>query len=143
MPDVRLAERAVLRRSLAETGVTPRHSTDLLIAFRQDATKQRYASWDELYEDCRFSAMPVGRHVLDLHGENPAATHPPSDALCTSLQVLNHLQDGSRDLAALDRCYLPQDLLDRHGASVADLRGNAETPDCGPCSAICWTACGR
>ncbi len=66
--------------------------------------------------------MPVGRHVLDLHGED-AATHPPSDALCTSLQVLNHLQDGAKDLKGLDRCYLPQELLARHGAVVRDLRG--------------------
>jgi hydroxysqualene synthase len=115
-----------LRASLAETGVTPRHSTDLLIAFRRDATKLRYADWDELYDYCRFSAMPVGRHVLDLHGEDRAA-YAPSDALCTSLQVLNHLQDCGKDLAALDRCYLPQDLLARCGASVDDVRGPAET----------------
>ena len=57
-------------RSLAETGVTPRHSLDLLIAFRRDATKLRYANWDELCDYCRYSAMPVGRHVLDLHGED-------------------------------------------------------------------------
>ena len=113
-----------LRASLAETGVTARHSCDLLVAFRQDATKRRYASWTELYDYCRYSAMPVGRHVLDLHGEDEA-THAPSDALCAALQVLNHLQDGARDLAALDRCYLPGDLLDRHGASVGDLRGGA------------------
>ena len=81
-----------LRASLAETGVTPRHSLDLLIAFRRDATKLRYADWGELYDYCRYSAMPVGRHVLDLHGED-RATYVPSDALCTSLQVLNHLQD--------------------------------------------------
>ncbi len=99
-----------LRASLAETGVTPRHATDLLIAFRRDATKLRYASWDELFDYCRYSAMPVGRYVLDLHGED-RATHAPSDALCASLQVLNHLQDCAKDLAALDRCYLPQDLL--------------------------------
>jgi len=117
-----------LRASLAETGVTPRHSTDLLVAFRQDATKRRYAHWDELLDYCRFSAMPVGRHVLDLHGEDPARVYPPSDALCAALQVLNHLQDGSKDLAALDRCYLPQDLLAANGASVEDLRGTAETP---------------
>ena len=61
---------AALRASLAETGVTPRHAQDLLIAFRQDATKRRYASWDELLDYCRYSAMPVGRHVLDLHGED-------------------------------------------------------------------------
>ena len=60
--------------------------------------------------------------MLDLHGED-RATYEPSDALCTSLQVLNHLQDCAKDLAALDRCYLPLDLLDRCGASVDDLRG--------------------
>lgn len=118
---------AALRQSLADTGVTPRHAQDLLVAFRQDAAKRRYATWDELLDYCRHSAMPVGRHVLDLHGEDPA-THIPSDPLCAALQVLNHLQDGSKDLAALDRCYLPDDLLAAHGASVDDLRGPAETP---------------
>lgn len=116
-----------LRASLAETGVTSRHACDLLVAFRQDATKQRYANWAELYEYCRFSAMPVGRHVLDLHRED-AATHAPSDALCVSLQVLNHLQDGAKDLAELDRCYLPADLLARHGASIEELRASRASP---------------
>lgn len=118
---------AALRESLAETGVTPRHAQDLLVAFRQDAAKRRYASWDELMEYCRYSAMPVGRHVLDLHGEDPL-TYGPSDPLCAALQVLNHLQDGSKDLAALNRCYLPADLLAQHGATVEDLAGAAETP---------------
>jgi len=116
-----------LRASLAATGVTSRHATDLLIAFRRDATKQRYASWDELYDYCRYSAMPVGRHVLDLHGEDQA-TQAPSDALCASLQVLNHLQDCAKDLAMLDRCYLPLDLMGQHGATIEDLRGARETP---------------
>jgi farnesyl-diphosphate farnesyltransferase len=133
MEDVLLGRRALgapsalrLRESLAATGVTPRHATDLLIAFRQDARKNRYASFDELMDYCRVSAMPVGRHVLDLHGED-AATHAPSDALCASLQILNHLQDCARDLAELDRCYLPADLLARSGASVEGLQGRAET----------------
>ena len=116
-----------LRASLAETGVTPQHSRDLLHAFRQDATKQRYNSWDELYEYCRYSAMPVGRHVLDLHREN-LDTHAPSDALCSALQVLNHLQDCRTDLLTLDRCYLPLDLLAEHGSSVDALHGAGETP---------------
>jgi farnesyl-diphosphate farnesyltransferase len=77
---------------------------------------------------CRYSAMPVGRHVLDLHNEDPRRTHPASDALCASLQVLNHLQDCAADLAGLDRCYLPQDLLARSGAGTQDLRSAAETP---------------
>jgi farnesyl-diphosphate farnesyltransferase len=116
-----------LRASLAETGATPRHAVELLVAFRRDATKQRYASWDELQDYCRYSAMPVGRHVLDLHGED-RATWEASDALCTALQVLNHLQDGKKDLTGLDRCYLPADLLAACGADVPDLLGPAETP---------------
>ena len=120
-----------LRESLAATGVTPRHSLDLLIAFRRDATKSRYADWDELYDYCRYSAMPVGRHVLDLHGED-RATYVPSDALCTSLQVLNHLQDCVKDLAALDRCYLP-------GVSVAGVAGTGGLGGAeGACSTACW-----
>ncbi|MGH7189018.1 MAG: squalene/phytoene synthase family protein, partial [Acetobacteraceae bacterium] len=42
-----------LRKSLAETSVTARHATDLLVAFRRDATKLRYANWEELYDYCR------------------------------------------------------------------------------------------
>ena len=115
-----------LRASLAEALVTPRHSLDLLRAFRQDATKTLYADWAELQEYCRWSAMPVGRHMLALHGE-AENTVAPSDALCAALQILNHLQDSSRDLAELGRCYLPLDLLTEAGASVEDLQGPAET----------------
>jgi farnesyl-diphosphate farnesyltransferase len=116
-----------LRASLAATGVTSRHARDLLVAFRQDAVKHRYASWDELYDYCRYSAMPVGRHVLDLHGEAPESW-VPSDALCTVLQVINHLQDCKKDLLALNRCYLPDDLMRKYATGIDDVRGPAETP---------------
>jgi farnesyl-diphosphate farnesyltransferase len=116
-----------LRESLNATGVTPRHATELLIAFRRDATKRRYASIDELYDYCRYSAVPVGRYVIDLHDESHRA-YAPSDALCSALQILNHLQDCAHDLVTLDRCYVPQSLLAEFGASVNDLRGEEETP---------------
>ena len=116
-----------LRASLAETGVTSQHACELLVAFRQDAVKHRYASWDELYTYCRYSAMPVGRHVLDLHGE-ARESWVPSDALCTVLQVLNHVQDCKKDLLALDRCYLPDDLMVSCGTGIDDIGGTSETP---------------
>lgn len=115
-----------LRHSLAQTGVTPVHASELLIAFRRDATKQRYATLSELLEYCRYSAAPVGRYVLDLHGESHT-THAPSDALCAALQILNHLQDCASDLETLDRCYLPEELMTEFGTSVADLRKPALT----------------
>lgn len=110
-----------LRASLAETGITPLRGTDLLVAFRQDAVKTRYADWGELAEYCRHSANPVGLFLLDLHGEH-GRSHPASDALCTALQVLNHLQDCGDDLRTLDRCYLPQDWLREAGEDVDALR---------------------
>ena len=58
-----------MRASLAETGVTAQHCHDVLTAFRLDATKLRYRDWDDLMEYCRYSAAPVGRQLLDLHGE--------------------------------------------------------------------------
>ncbi len=116
-----------LRDSLAQTGVSAVHATDVLIAFRRDAVQQRYETIDDLYDYCRYSAAPVGRYVLDLHGESHEC-YPSSDALCTVLQVLNHMQDCAVDLAQLDRCYLPQSLLDHCGAKVTDLRLTTETP---------------
>jgi squalene synthase HpnC len=118
---------ARLRRSLNETGVSPVHATDLLIAFRQDANMSRYETFDELYNYCRYSAVPVGRYVIDLHGESHGC-YRASDALCISLQVLNHLQDCGADMRALDRCYIPQTLMRHFGVQTRDLLGAAETP---------------
>ena len=106
--------------------MAPEHATNLLRAFRQDVVKSRYQTIDELYEYCRYSAVPVGRYVLDVHGESQQC-YAPSDALCTSLQILNHIQDAAKDLAQLDRCYLPQALLDQFGVTVDDLRRPTET----------------
>jgi hydroxysqualene synthase len=115
-----------MRASLAETGVTAEHCHDVLRAFRLDATKLRYADWDDLMEYCRYSASPVGRQLLDLHGED-RATFPPSDALCSALQVLNHLQDCGEDYRDLDRVYLPLEVLAAHGGAVEQLSGAALT----------------
>ena len=109
-----------LRAVMAERGLDNRHALDLLEAFRRDVTKTRYADWDELLDYCRFSAMPVGRFVLDVHGED-RATWPASDALCAALQIINHLQDCAKDYRALDRVYLPADRLAAAGATVEEL----------------------
>ena len=116
-----------LRDSLAETGVPDRHARDLLVAFRQDAAKLRYADWDELMEYCAVSAHPVGRYLLDLHGED-AATHAPGDALCAALQVLNHLQDCGDDRRALNRVYLPGNWMAEAGIDATALDAPAASP---------------
>ncbi len=106
-----------LRLELARTGLSPKHALDLLKAFRLDARKNRYANWSELMDYCALSAAPVGRFVLDVHGEDPSMW-PASDAVCSALQIINHLQDCREDYKRLDRVYLPHDTLAAHGASV-------------------------
>jgi squalene synthase HpnC len=112
-----------LRASLAETGVTAQHCVDLVAAFKQDAVKPRYDDWDDLLRYCELSANPVGRYLLDLHGEDPAG-YPASDALCSALQVINHLQDCGDDYRDLDRVYLPQDWMTASGVTVEALAGS-------------------
>jgi squalene synthase HpnC len=109
-----------LRRALAERHLAPTHALDLLEAFRRDVVKSRYESWDELMDYCRYSAAPVGRFVLDVHGESNA-TWPANDALCAALQVINHLQDCAKDYRELDRVYLPEEELTAAGVAVKAL----------------------
>ena len=113
-------EAVTLRNALAERGLPPRHARDLLTAFRMDVTKLRYEDWDDLIHYCSYSAMPVGRFVLDVHGES-TTTWPASDAVCAALQINNHLQDCGKDFRELNRVYIPRDALARHRASVEDL----------------------
>jgi hydroxysqualene synthase len=115
-----LPKAQVLRASLSETGVSARHAVDLLTAFRQDATKLRYRDWPDLMGYCALSASPVGRYLLDLHGE-AAELYAWSDPLCDALQVLNHLQDCQADYRALNRVYLPLDAFAAAGIDVTAL----------------------
>jgi hydroxysqualene synthase len=116
-----------LRAALAERGLSPRHALDLLEAFRMDAVKNRYADWDELMHYCAYSAAPVGRFVLDVHGESES-TWTASDALCSALQVINHLQDCGEDYANLDRVYVPLDAMGLAGTDPTELGARAASP---------------
>ncbi|QOZ35531.1 squalene synthase HpnC [Bradyrhizobium sp. CCBAU 53421] len=118
-------EAVSLRRALAERGMPPRHALDVLVAFRLDVTKLRYENWDDVIDYCRYSAMPVGRFMLDVHGED-TSTWAASDALCAGLQINNHLQDCGKDYRNLNRVYLPRDALAAAGATV-EMLGEAKS----------------
>jgi hydroxysqualene synthase len=120
-------EAVKLRKALAERDMAPRHALDVLVAFRMDVTKLRYENWDEVIHYCRYSAMPVGRFMLDVHGES-TSTWPASDALCAGLQINNHLQDCGKDYRNLNRVYLPRDALAAARASVEQLGGDRAPP---------------
>ncbi len=110
--------------ALAETirakDIPIRPFSDLLRAFRQDQTIQRYQTWDDVLEYCVYSANPVGRLVLYLCDYRDEARQRLSDQTCTALQLANFWQDVSRDLAK-GRIYIPLEALDAHGLSAADI----------------------
>jgi len=116
-----------LRTALAHRSMPPRHALDVLKAFRMDVTKLRYETWDDVIDYCRYSAMPVGRFMLDVHGED-TSTWAASDALCAGLQINNHLQDCAKDYRNLNRVYLPRDALAASGATVEMLGGEKAAP---------------
>ena len=116
-----------LRGVLTERGLSPKHAQDLLTAFKMDVTKLRYTDWNDLLHYCSYSAMPVGRFVLDVHGES-RSTWPANDALCAALQIINHLQDCKDDYRNLDRVYIPLDILAANATGVEALGESQASP---------------
>jgi len=124
-PEVALAVR--YRRAVGGDAVLIGHASRLLPAFRRDSVRDHCADWADLMAYCDHSAAPVGRFLLDLHGESHD-TFPPADALCAALQVLNHLQDCGKDYLELKRVYLPRDWMRAAGMSLDMLEREASTP---------------
>jgi squalene synthase HpnC len=116
-----------LAATARERGLDLAQGHDLLDAFVQDVTVHRTADWPALMDYCRMSAMPVGRFVLDVHGED-RAIWPLSDALCAALQIVNHLQDCGKDYRAIDRVYVPGDLMTAAGVPVGALGEARSSP---------------
>jgi len=100
---------------------------DLLTAFRQDQTVQRYADWNGVLGYCRYSANPVGHLVLYLCGYRDAGRQQLSDHTCTALQFANFWQDVARDLEK-GRIYIPLDRAAAHGVSEADIVARRFSP---------------
>lgn len=109
-----------LAAEIGEHALPMRPLYDLLDAFSQDVVKKRYANFDELLDYCRRSANPVGNLLLHLYGEASEVNIKYSDAICTSLQLINFWQDVAKDWT-IGRIYLPQDDLAEYGVSEAQI----------------------
>jgi squalene synthase HpnC len=116
-----------LRGTVARHSIPQEPFADLIRAFEQDQTVTHYATWEDVYAYCRYSANPVGRLVLHLCGYSDAGRQRLSDATCTALQLANFWQDVTVDLLK-DRVYIPLEAMERHGYTVEELRARRYTP---------------
>jgi squalene synthase HpnC len=114
-PILRRLQPTVRRRS-----ITPEPFRGLIAANRQDQLVSRYETYDDLLAYCELSANPVGRLVLSVTGTSTPERIRLSDAICTALQIVEHLQDVTEDLGR-DRIYLPAEDMKRFHVQEADL----------------------
>ena len=116
-----------LERAIRDHALPERLLHDLLDAFEQDVRNPSYPDRDALLAYCRRSANPIGRLLLHLYGITDSASLRLSDAVCSSLQLINFWQDLSVDLPR-GRSYLPQADAIRHGVAADDPRALADSP---------------
>lgn len=109
-----------LRPTVRRCGLTPEPFLGLIGANRQDQRVRRYGTYADLLAYCELSANPVGRLVLGITGTATPERTRRSDAVCTALQIVEHLQDVAEDLRR-DRVYLPAEDMERFRVTEADL----------------------
>jgi squalene synthase HpnC len=109
-----------LRPTVRRCGLSPQPLLRLIEANRQDQRVRSYPTYDDLLAYCELSANPVGRLVLAITGVTTPERVRRSDAICTALQIVEHLQDVAEDLRR-GRIYLPGEDMERFGVTGADL----------------------
>ncbi|MFJ8613366.1 squalene synthase HpnC [Streptomyces sp. NPDC093675] len=109
-----------LQPTVRRAGLDPEPFLGLIAANRQDQVVSRYETYDDLLAYCELSANPVGRLVLGVTGTATPERIRRSDAICTALQIVEHLQDVAEDLGR-DRIYLPAEDMKRFHVQEGDL----------------------
>ncbi len=97
----------LLSAIIKKNKLSANYFSELLSAFKQDVTKLRYESYQEVLEYCKRSANPVGRLLLELFKIQDAEALKCSDKICTALQLTNFYQDTIIDYKK-GRIYYPQ-----------------------------------
>jgi squalene synthase HpnC len=97
---------------------------DLLDAFSQDVTKERYANFYEVLDYSQRSANPIGTLLLHLFGKATPENIVYSNKICTALQLINFYQDVSIDFENefhKSRVYLCQDEMQQFNVTEAQI----------------------
>lgn len=110
------------RASLNETGISAEHARRILRAFRGDAAGVTHRTWDDLMRYCDEAAAPIGRHMLELFGEDIDACAPASDAGCAALHILKQLRDCRDPRLTFNRLCIPVQFMEDAMVSMDHLR---------------------
>ncbi|WP_419918062.1 squalene synthase HpnC [Candidatus Poriferisocius sp.] len=106
---------------LAEFAIGDEPFLALIEANRIDQRRHRYRTQAELAQYCALSANPVGQLVLAVFGAATPERIALSDAVCTGLQLVEHLQDIGEDYTEKGRIYFPADEMARFAVDEGDL----------------------
>lgn len=107
---------AALKNTIITKKLSYHNFYDLLKAFKQDVTKNRYSTFSEILDYCSCSANPVGRILLELFNIRDEQAFYFSDKICTALQLTNFIQDTVIDFDK-GRIYYPKDEMKKFGVS--------------------------
>ena len=116
-----------VKADFLQRGLSLSHLTHTLQALEREVDGIRHESWSDLMLYCTYGAAPVGRFLLEIHGE-PRALWKGVDALCGAHAVLDKVMDCREDYTTLDRVYLPLRWFREAGADIADLEAKRSTP---------------
>lgn len=105
-----------LFNTIDSNNLTAEHFYNLLKAFRQDITKNRFNNFPDLLAYCKNSANPVGRLILELNNVRDDEAFACSDKICTALQLTNFWQDAGPDFEK-GRIYFPLDEIEKFGVT--------------------------
>jgi phytoene synthase len=94
---------------------------DLVDGVEMDLDRQRYQSFEALYEYCWRVASTVGLICIEIFGVHGDRAREYAVNLGVALQLTNILRDVAGDLGH-NRLYLPLDDLARFGCTEDDLR---------------------
>ncbi|MFI5253709.1 MAG: squalene synthase HpnC [Bacteroidota bacterium] len=110
-----------LNETVTKNGIPIELLKNLITAFKQDVTQNRYETFEQLLGYCACSANPVGRLVLMIFGYKDEEVYKFSDKICTALQLTNFWQDIAIDLRK-DRLYIPAEDMHNSGYTTIDWR---------------------
>ncbi len=94
--------------------------SDLIDGVAMDVARQRYETFEELYQYCLRVASAVGLICIEIFGYRNPGTRDYAVALGVALQLTNIIRDVPTDLGD-GRVYLPQEDLRRFAVTERDL----------------------